>query len=56
MYDRSIQTLFGIGLRLEYCLALLDPDAEQISTALNDVMDDIAELTVDLRTRIYQLR
>jgi len=56
MHDTSIQTLFGIGLRLEYCLDVLGQGPGDVQIAINDVIDDLDGLICELRERIYELR
>ena len=56
MHDTSIQTLFGIGLRLECCLDLLGQGPRDVQVALNDVIEDLDGLICELRQRIYELR
>jgi signal transduction histidine kinase len=50
-----IQALYAIGLRLEYCIEVLDLSPEQVKVALNDVVERLDQLIEVLRGRIYEL-
>jgi hypothetical protein len=55
-YDRAIQTLYGVGLRLEGCLELLTPQSPEARAEIESVLSDIDGLITSIRERIYQLR
>lgn len=56
LHDRTIQALFGIGLKLEYCIMLVDESPDQAKDGLDAAIGALTDLIGDLRTRIDTLR
>jgi signal transduction histidine kinase len=56
LHDDTIQMLFAISLKLEYCLAVIDESPEQTKAGLNHVVADLDGLITDLRDRIYEIQ
>lgn len=56
LYDETIQALFGIGLRLEYCIALVDEAPEQAKLSLDATISDLGILIAELRGRIDHIK
>jgi signal transduction histidine kinase len=56
LHDETIQALFGIGLRIEYCIALVDDSPDQAKASLDGTISDLSELISDLRDRIDRLK
>jgi signal transduction histidine kinase len=56
LHDDTIQMLFAISLKVEYCLAVLDDAPEQTRSGLNHVIADVNDLISGLRDRIYVLK
>jgi hypothetical protein len=50
--DWTIQVLYGIGLKLEYCLDLLTEAPDQARDGLDSVIVSISDLIDDVRGRI----
>ena len=55
-HDDTIQALFGIGLKIEYCIALLDESPEQAKAGLDATISDLSTLIEGLRDRIDDLK
>jgi signal transduction histidine kinase len=55
LHDNTIQALFGLGLKLEYCIQLIDSAPEQVKGGLEGVILNLDALIEQLRGRIYQL-
>jgi hypothetical protein len=53
--DNVLQGLFGVGLRLEYCISLLDEAPGQARVGLESVVSRLDELTEPLRVEIGRL-
>ena len=56
LMDSTIQGLYGLGLKLEYCLALLDESPEQARDGLDAAVNDVGHLIEPLRRQIQGLR
>jgi signal transduction histidine kinase len=56
IHDEAIQALFGIGLKIEYCIALFDESPEQAKLGLDTTISDISQLIAHLRERIDDLK
>lgn len=56
LHDDTIQMLFGLGLRIEYCIALMDESPEQAKEGLDHVITDLNEVIAALRGRIEDLK
>jgi signal transduction histidine kinase len=54
-HDGTIQTLYAIALKLEYCLEVIDQAPEQVKAALRDIVAEIDEYNDNLRSRIREL-
>ena len=54
--DTTIQGLYGLGLKLEYCLALLDESPEQAKGGLDAAVTEVGQLIEPLRKQIHKLR
>jgi hypothetical protein len=53
--DHTLQDLFGFGLKLEYCLNVLDDAPLQARTGLEDVVSGLDETAALLREHIHRL-
>jgi signal transduction histidine kinase len=53
--DRILQDLFGMGLKLEYCLSVLDDAPAQAKTGMEDVVTDLDQLVEPIRAEIRRL-
>lgn len=47
--DECIQTLYALGLRLEYCIALVDEAPDQAKTGMDSAISSLAALVNELR-------
>jgi signal transduction histidine kinase len=56
LMDTTIQRLYGLGLKLEYCLTLLDESPEQARDGLDAAVNEVGQLIEPLRRRIQRLR
>lgn len=56
LHDETIQALFGIGLRLEYCITLVDEAPEQAKLSLDATISDLGDLIAELRGRIDHIK
>jgi signal transduction histidine kinase len=54
-HDNTIQSLFGIALRLSYCRDVIDESPEQVKVALDDILHYMDGVIDGLRKRIYEL-
>jgi hypothetical protein len=54
LLDKTIQGLFALGLKLEYCIALVDESPEQAKAGLDAALNGIVDLMEPLRDRIAQ--
>jgi signal transduction histidine kinase len=50
IHDNAIQTLYGVGLKLEYCIALMDESPEQAKAGLDATISAIGEMISSIRT------
>ena len=55
LHDETIQALFGIGLKLEYCADVVDSSPDQVKQALEGIILSLNDLIEDLRGRIYEI-
>ena len=56
LHDGVIQSLYSLGLTLDYVKAILDEDSEESMEKLNFATDGINSTIVDIRTYISDLR
>ena len=56
LHDDTIQALFGIGLKIEYCIALFDESPDQAKAGLDAVISGLSDLIEGLRDRIDDIR
>ena len=56
LMDTTIQGLYALGLKLEYCLALLDESPEQARDGLDAAVNEVGRLIEPLRRQIQRLR
>jgi hypothetical protein len=56
LHDETIQTLFGIGLKIEYCMLLFDESPEQAKHGLDGALVQLTELISELHDRIEHIR
>jgi len=56
LHDGTIQALFGVGLKLEYCMALVDESPEQAKAGLDAAISNLSDLIETLRSRIHEIR
>jgi hypothetical protein len=53
--DRILQDLFGLGLKLEYCLSVLDETPAQARVGMEDVVSGLEEMVDPIRAQILKL-
>lgn len=56
LHDDTIQMLFGISLKVEYCLEVLADSPEQVQVGLNHVLSDLSDVIAGLRDRMKLLK
>jgi signal transduction histidine kinase len=56
LHDDTIQMLFAISLKVEYCLEVIDESPKQAKTGLEHIVADLSDLIFGLRERIYDLK
>lgn len=56
LHDDTIQLLFGIGLKIEYCLEVADESPAQAKDGLDGVITDLGQLIDDIRGRMQDLK
>jgi hypothetical protein len=56
MNDSVIQQLYGIGLKVQYCLDTLGEGPDQVGPGLEHVLGSLDSVIEELRRRIYQLQ
>lgn len=56
LHDETIQALFGLGLRIEYCIALFDESPDQAKAGLDSTITDLGVLIAELRARIDNIK
>ena len=56
LHDDTIQALFGIGLKIEYCIALLEEAPGEARAGLEASIADLSDLIAGLRGRIDDLK
>lgn len=54
--DSAVQSLYGIGLKLEYCIALVDESPAQAKAGLDAAISGLNELIGELRVSMSELR
>ena len=52
LMDRLIQGLYGLGLKLEYCIALIDESPDQARAGLDAAITDLGDTIDDLRRHL----
>jgi hypothetical protein len=50
--DRVLQNLFGLGLKLEYCLSVLDDAPAQARAGMEGVLSGLDEMAEPIREEI----
>ena len=55
LLDDTIQALFGMGLKIEYCIALFDESPDEAKAGLDAAISGLSDLIVELRGRIDDL-
>jgi signal transduction histidine kinase len=55
LHDSTIQTLYAMGLRLEYCMDIVEGAPGQVKDVLQDVLHHLDDVITELRRRIYEL-
>jgi len=53
--DRILQDLFGVGLKLEYCLSVLEDSPSQARIGIEDAVGNLAEMMGPIRGQIHKL-
>jgi len=53
--DHILQGLFGLGLKLEYCLSVLDDSPDQAKMSLEGIVSGFDDLAEPLREEITRL-
>lgn len=54
--DHILQDLFGMGLKLQYCLAVLDDTPAEARDGIEDVVTTLGEMAEPIRMRIHNLQ
>jgi hypothetical protein len=52
LMDRLIQGLYALGLKLEYCIVLVDESPEQARAGLDAAISDLGDVIDDLRRHL----
>jgi hypothetical protein len=52
LLERTIQGLYALGLKLEYCIALVDEAPEQARAGLDAAITNLGEVIDDMRSHI----
>ena len=55
LHDDLIQWLWGVGLKLEYCIALVDESPEQAKDGLEEAITILSDVIVQIRSRLYEV-
>jgi hypothetical protein len=53
--DQVLQDLFGVGLKLEYCLSVLEDSPEQAKMGIEDAVSGLDEIASPIREQIQRL-
>jgi hypothetical protein len=53
--DRILQDLFGLGLKLEYCLTVMEDTPAQARTGIEGVVSGLDNLAEPIRNEIHRL-
>jgi hypothetical protein len=56
LHDDTIQMLFGISLKVEYCLDVLEDSPEQVKAGLSHILGDLGDVITGLRNRMGVLK
>ena len=56
LHDETIQALVGIGLKIEYCMLLLNDSPQQARDGLDTAITQLDELVSELRARIEHIK
>ena len=54
--DHILQDLFGMGLKLQYCLAVLDDTPAEARDGIEDVVSSLSDMAEPIRMRIHKLQ
>jgi hypothetical protein len=54
LLDRVLQNLFGLGLKLEYCLSVLDDAPAQARSGMEGVLTGLDEMAEPIRDEIHR--
>ena len=55
LHDETIQALYGVSLRLQACLNVLDETPDALQCEIEAAMRTLDDVIVDLRDRIFVL-
>ena len=55
LHDNTVQTLCGVGLRLEICQMLIEESPEEARHALESAIASLDQLLEGVREHIYRL-
>ena len=55
-HDQTIQALYGIGLKLEYCIDLVNESPNDARAALDSAISGLGEVIIDIRRRFLTPR
>ena len=55
LLDQVLQGLFGVGLKLEYCLSVLDDSPDQARSGMQDAVASLDEIASPIREQIQRL-
>ena len=53
--DHILQDLFGLGLKLEYCIAVLEDAPGQARVGMEDVVSGLDDMAEPIRAQILRL-
>jgi len=56
LHDGLIQSIYGVGLKLEYCISLVDESPEQAKAGLEAAIIGLSDVIVQIRSRIYEIQ
>ena len=55
LHDSIIQALYAIGLRLEYCMDIVEASPPQVRDILDGVIGHLGEIIAELRVGAHEI-
>jgi signal transduction histidine kinase len=56
LHDGTIQAIYGVGLKLEYCIGRLESEPGEVRADLDNAIEDLNKIIRDIRNYIFDLR